>query len=343
MVSAAGAGTASVARYVLRLQGEQDSSVPRVFGRVSKSVQNVDDELRKVQGSLKEQRSELRGIRRGTEEYDRLSTEVERTERQVNQLTDELERQQRSWRRFNEVGKQSRSVFLGLSAGIGAGLGALLIQTDQVGRTSAQLQAISRETGLATEFIQRLQLRVRAVGEELDNDEFREINVRLGEAALLGTGTAAESLELLGFNARQVAAKDFPLILKALEDLNDRGKRQFLADEIFGGAIAERIIPTFDLSAESRANLNEVNVLQDRQIRQFAESRVEMEKLKGGVFCSCGCGRVRPVAALDRHVGSYRANSSGNDCLGSRQPSGNCWPRNCWRRHYRNYWYNMAT
>ena len=280
VTQALGGGADTVSRFVLRVRGEQDAELPRVFGRVSRSINRVNEELGTVQGSLRNQRMELRRLREGSEEYERLATEISQTETEVSRLTNELDAQQRSWRRLNQVGRVSRNVFLGLGAAIGVGVGALVLQTDRVGQMAAELRAISLETGIATDELQRLQLQVRATGGELDIDELRELNIRLGEAAVAGTGTAAEALELLGFNARQVSSRDLPELLRAIEALESREQRQFFADEIFGGQFAERVIPTFDLDPESRAALQEVNVLTETQIDQFARSRIQLQALQ---------------------------------------------------------------
>ena len=280
VTQALGGGADTVSRFVLRVRGEQDAELPRVFGRVSRSINRVNEELGTVQGSLRNQRMELRRLREGSEEYDRLATEISQTETEVSRLTNELDAQQRSWRRLNQVGRASRNVFLGVGAAIGVGVGALVLQTDRVGQMAAELRAISLETGIATDELQRLQLQVRATGGELDIDELRELNIRLGEAAVAGTGTAAEALELLGFNARQVSSRDLPELLTAIEALESREQRQFFADEIFGGQFAERVIPTFDLDPESRAALQEVNVLTETQIEQFARSRIQLQALQ---------------------------------------------------------------
>ena len=280
VTQALGGGADTVSRFVLRVRGEQDADLPRVFGRVSRSINRVNEELGTVQGSLRNQRMELRRLREGSEEYDRLATEISQTETEVSRLTNELDAQQRSWRRLNQVGRVSRNVFLGVGAAIGVGVGALVLQTDRVGQMAAELRAISLETGIATEDLQRLQLQVRATGSELDIDELRELNIRLGEAAAAGTGVAAEALELLGFNARQVSSRDFPELLASIEALDTPELRQFFADEIFGGQFAERVVPTFNLDAESRAALAEVNVLTDEQIDQFARSRIQLQALQ---------------------------------------------------------------
>ena len=280
VTQALGGGADTVSRFVLRVRGEQDAELPRVFGRVSRSINQVNQELGTVQGSLRNQRMELRRLREGSEEYDRLSAEIAQTETEVSRLTNELDTQQRSWRQLNQVGRVSRNVFLGVGAAIAASVAGLVLNTERVGQTAAELRAISLETGIATEDLQRLQLQVRATGSELDIDELRELNIRLGEAAAAGTGVAAEALELLGFNARQVSSRDFPELLASIEALDTPELRQFFADEIFGGQFAERVVPTFNLDAESRATLAEVNVLTDEQIEQFARSRVNLQALR---------------------------------------------------------------
>ena len=296
MVSAAGAGATSVARYVLRLQGEQDSSVPRVFGRVSKSVQSVDDELRSVRDTLKQQRAELRNVAKGSEEYDKLSNEVKRTERNVDRLTDELNEQQRAWGRLTDRRRQFGNITRTGALAIAGAVTGLLLYAESAGEAAQQLLAVERETGLATEAIQRLQQQAKAAGVEIDPRQFRRISTRLGEIqheALLAEqglrsfGAAGESLlpastslKQLGLDARQVASKDIPLIIERIGQVEDVSLRAALANNIFGRQVGGAVVSITELDQATRDLLATQLISTHTQLEQYSATRIELQKLK---------------------------------------------------------------
>ena len=268
--------------YALRLQGETDPSLPRVFGALSRELQSTQAEIGQVRERQMRLNRELRGVERGSEEYERLQGEIEEARRDMSRLTGQLDRQQESWGRLNRRSERFRNITLAGFAALGAGVGGLILQIDQLGESSAQILSISNATGLAVEEVERLQRVVGLVGQDLDIGDFNELSIRLGEIRQEAEKEtpARGALEALGLTAREVSTRDLPLIIERLQQVGDVQRRAFLADEILGGTLAERLIPALDIPQEQLDRLNEVPAISREQREQFAAARVELEAFK---------------------------------------------------------------
>ena len=268
--------------YALKLQGETDPSLPRVFGTLSRELQQTQSDIGRVRETQQRLTRELRGVERGSEEYERLQSEIEGSRREMSRLTGQLDQQQDSWQRLNQRSERFRNVTLAGFAALGAGVGGLLLQIDRLGESSAQILSISNATGLAVEDVERLQRVVGLVGQDLDIGDFNELSIRLGEIRQEAEKEtpARGALEALGLTARDVSTRDLPLIIDRLQQVGDVQRRAFLADEILGGTLAERLIPALDIPQEQLDRLNQVPAISREQREQFAAARVELEAFK---------------------------------------------------------------
>ena len=267
--------------YALRLTGETDPSLPRAFGSVSREIDDTNRRIVEARAQQERLTRELRGVRRGTEEYDRLQGEVERARGEMSRLTGVLNAQQESWTTLNRRSTQFRNATLAGLGVLGAGVGGLILQVDRLGESSAQLLSIANSTGLAVEEVQRLQRVVGLSGFDLDIGDFTELSIRLGEIRQEAEDTnAAKALDALGLTARTVATRDLPEIVRKLQEVEDVQRRAFLADEILGGPLAERLIPALDIPQEQLDRLERVPVLSREQAEQFRDARVELQAFK---------------------------------------------------------------
>ncbi len=268
--------------YAIKLQGETDPSLPRAFGSVSRELRQTQEDIGRVRETQQRLNRELRGVERGSEEYERIQGEIEQTRRDISRLTGQLDRQQDSWRRLNERSDRYRNITLGGFAALGAGVGGLILQIDRLGESSAQILSISNATGLAVEEVERLQRVVGLVGQDLDIGDFNELSIRLGEIRQEAEKEtpARGALEALGLTARDVSTRDLPLIIERLQQVGDVQRRAFLADEILGGTLAERLIPALDIPQEQLDRLNEVPAITREQREQFAAARVDLQRFK---------------------------------------------------------------
>ncbi len=285
--------TQQVRSYALRLTGEVAPSLRRSFGLVDREVAETE---RRVRGARDEQRRlnrEVRGVRRGSEEYDRLQRQVADARRETERLTGDLRRQRGEWDRLTR-----RTERWGRAAQVGAGalggvLAGVVTQIQVLGPAYGRLLDTARRTGLEVEQLQRIQLQAQAAGFELDVDEFREINIRLGEAraeaeraaaegrdALTASiGAGGEAIRDLGLDATQITARDLPAILDRLGEL-DRQRREFFAEEIFGGTLAERLVPAIELPPELRAQLEGVRVSTEETAMAYQQAYVQSLRLR---------------------------------------------------------------
>lgn len=295
--------------YALRLRGETDPSLPRVFGSVSREIDETNRRIADTRSEQTRLNRELRQVDKGTEEYQRLEREVEGARGEMSRLTGELDRQQSSWGDLNRRADRFRNITLAGTAALGVAVGALILQVDQLGETSAELLSISNATGLAIEDVQRLQRVVGLVGQDLDIGDFNELSIRLGEIRQEGGDIgASRALSALGLDARTVATRDLPLIIHRLQEVDDVQRRAFLADEILGGTLAERLIPALDIPQEQLDRLDRVPVLTREQAEQYRNARVELEAFKqqfvltgaavGGAFLPALTGALETVEPL---------------------------------------------
>lgn len=272
-------------------------------GRGTDEYRALDTELDDVTASIRRMESEqadvnrrLRGVDRGTDEYRQLERQIRDTRLEADRLNQELGQQQGHWQRLQQhQSRLGRVSAVGIGA-IGGALAGVSAQIAVLGPQYSRLLVVAEETGLSLEQLQRFQLVSQAAGFELDAEEFREINIRLGEAraeteralreggefATASIGAAGEALRDLGLDARDLTGRDLPAILDALGGV-DRELRQFYADEIFGGALGERILPLFSLPPELRAQLDEITVSSEGTARAFQRAYVDQLALRRGM------------------------------------------------------------
>jgi len=151
------------------------------------------------------------------------------------------------------------------AAAVGAGLVAFAADTLDA---ADEIDALSTRTGVSAENLQRWGEIARRSGGDMEDvaDAAREMQLRLAEAAALGSGPAVDALALLGLAIDDIPLDDanasFELLRDRIADVHDPARRLFVAEELLGGSV-ERLN---GLLAAHRDELAAVKVLTDEQV-----------------------------------------------------------------------------
>ncbi|MBN9018454.1 MAG: phage tail tape measure protein [Rhizobiales bacterium] len=121
----------------------------------------------------------------------------------------------------------------------------------------AALKAESQQAGVAVEPFQKLRAAAleAKVGTDALVDGLKEMQLRIDEFVTTGSGSAAESLQRLGYDADTLKVKlknpsDLFLELIGRIQRLDQAARIRVADELFGGSAGEQFVRLVDLGAE---------------------------------------------------------------------------------------------
>ena len=135
------------------------------------------------------------------------------------------------------------------------------------------------------------------------------MQLRLAEAAKLGSGPAVDAMKLLGISLSDVATlsadERFLLIRDRLSDVTDESERLFLAEELLGSS-TERLTETIALSteefeAQTKAAAESGRVFSEDQVQGAEAARLAFEDAKdaiGGVVGSLTIALLPAVTAL---------------------------------------------
>ena len=149
-------------------------------------------------------------------------------------------------RAFNQAETRTQKFTRTLKVGAAAGAAALTAVGISALRRAEELERLSRIAQVNVESFQRLQFQVERTGGDSDDlaDSLREMQLRLQEAASLGTGPATDAMRLLGISFSDLKGLDAPsqfaLIRDRIAKVEDPTRRLFLAEELLGGS-AERL------------------------------------------------------------------------------------------------------
>lgn len=192
--------------------------------------------------------------------------------------------------------RTSRFAGIAKSAGLavaGIGVAAVGIGTKLVGdflERGSELRDFSRTAGVAAEELQLLGLIAERSGGSAEDvtDAFRELQLRLAEAAALGSGPAVDALGLLGVSLDDLsgleAADQFALLRDRISAVEDPAQRLFLAEELLGGS-SERLQAVLAPTAAEFANLRgEVEatggIMSDDAVAAAGEMQDRLQELK---------------------------------------------------------------
>ena len=275
--------------YALQLRGELDPSVQKVFGAVSRELQDTQGNLSRVTQKQQQLNRELREVKRGSDAYVRVQQEIEDTKREVSQLTATLNRQQSEWSELTDRSRKfGRVATVGITA-IGGAIAGLVVGIDSAGLKAGELLSIFNATGLEIQFIQELQGKFALIGRDVDIGDFNEVSIRLGEinenARLAATGLkefqnlatrpAEDALKAIGLDPARITTKDIPLIIESLKTI-PRELRAFYTDEIFGGAFAENLVGVSALPQEAIESVEQYNKVTREQSEALVIARADL-------------------------------------------------------------------
>uniref|UniRef100_UPI0015923E2E phage tail tape measure protein n=1 Tax=Martelella sp. HB161492 TaxID=2720726 RepID=UPI0015923E2E len=169
-------------------------------------------------------------------------------------------------------------------AGIAAslGLGAVVSAVHETVDAVTDLGKAAKTAGVDFEAFQ--ELRYAAVKSKVDvdalTDGLKEMQLRADEFVKTGGGSAAESFQRLGLNARQLSrmlddpAKMFETLIGKIRQL-DKAAQIRVLDEMFGGTAAEQFSSLMDDSAQSiadaRQEARDMGAVMDEELLKKAE------------------------------------------------------------------------
>ena len=311
-------GAAAQRSISLTLSARDDGSLTRVFGRVSRELQQTSDRLSEVRARQRSLREELRQTERGTDAYRALEEQIRQAGDEVKDLTREVDEQQRQWGRLTGRAERYGNLARTSVAAVGAAAGALLLTVTQVGEKMTQALTITDETGLAIEEIQRIQNALGAVGRTLDGNDLQEFATRLGDARqqmIEGTGPVYEALERIGLRADQLTARDLPLVISVLQAIPDAATRAFEADEILGGQLSESLRFYWALPEDVRRGLEDVSVLTRAQAEEMVRAGAAARQAGGeirqlgvaaaGTLVPALDGALEVLTPIVRQIGAF--------------------------------------
>ena len=180
---------------------------------------------------------------------------VDNTKKGLTSIDRNLKRAERSATGLGGSSKRL-GIALGGVAGIATGL-ATTIGAQLVGKTidaAKQVDNLANISRFGAEQIQAVGIVAERSGGSIEDvaDASREMQLRLAEAATLGTGPAVDALDLLGVSIRDLQQlrpeEQFAVLRDRLSEIEDPARRAFLAEELLGGA-SERLAETIALTS----------------------------------------------------------------------------------------------
>ena len=181
-------------------------------------------------------------------------------------------------------------------------MGYFLQQTLAAGDEIAQF---AQRSGQSAEELQILSNIAAQSGGEMDDvaDAAREMQLRLAEAAALGSGPAVDALTLLNLTLDDFAGKNvdqkFALLRDRISEVEDPAQRLFVAEELLGGSV-ERLNGLLNVNAAEFANLrNEIGdtgIFSNEEVERLNAAHDALENLKNAVSGVAGslAGELAP-------------------------------------------------
>ena len=217
--------------------------------------------IRVIDRTREGMRRAAESVRRGT---DRMRDAFDRTENAAEETSKAVTRIGQAGQTAGSFLKEALSSGIGdlFSGGVQSAIGSALSFANSALEAADELQALSDRVGVSAEVLQEWQYIAVATGSDADDvaDAFREMQLRLSEAAQLGSGPAVDALNLLGLTLQDLEgldpARQFELLRNAISEVEDPADRLFLAEELLGGA-TERLGGLIEGTAEEMAGLRQ--------------------------------------------------------------------------------------
>lgn len=125
--------------------------------------------------------------------------------------------------------------------------GAAYAMVNDFANTATELDQLTKRLNVNAEAFQATAYAAKSYGIEQDQlaDGMKELSMRAGEFALTGEGSFKDVAAQLGLSREQVKSYGndvnglFDLVRNKLAGIQNQGQRQFLADALFGGGLAD--------------------------------------------------------------------------------------------------------
>lgn len=125
--------------------------------------------------------------------------------------------------------------------------GAAYAMVNDFANTATELDQLTKRLNVNAEAFQATAYAAKSYGIEQDQlaDGMKELSMRAGEFALTGEGSFKDVASQLGLTRAQVKSYGndvnglFDLVRNKLAGIQNQGQRQFLADALFGGGLAD--------------------------------------------------------------------------------------------------------
>ena len=199
---------------------------------------------------------------------------------------------ERSKGRFSRIGGLAKSAALGVGVIGAAAVTAGVALVSNFVASAREIQQFSDITGVSTTALQQWSAIAGQSGGSAEDvtDAIREMNLRLVEAAELGSGPALDALNILGVGLDDLADKtpeeQFAFLRDRLSEVEDEATRTFLAEELLGGA-SERLAGFVSLSADEidkqTAALGRGAVKSEPAIKAAVQLGIAVDKTKSFV------------------------------------------------------------
>ena len=223
----------------------------------------------------------------------------------------------------DETAEEASESFVSLGKAVAAiGIGKLLGDALEMGDALTELSQIS---GLSTTKLQELAFAAREGGGTIDDvaDAAREMQLRLQEAADLGSGPAVDALRLIGLEIGELPLDDanvaFELLRQRISEVEDPAQRLFIQEELLGGA-SERLNSLLSLTAvemsEVRREAHELGqVMSEETVEATNAAADALERAKQGatnlagetvLLTEKGHDFLDPLRAIGRGLAFWR-------------------------------------
>ena len=211
---------------------------------------------------------------------DQTKPGVDSAERRVGGLRGALQR----------VTPSARTAGLAIAgiAAAGVAIGVKLVA--DVISTSRELSAFAERAGASAEALQVWGRIAEESGGSVEDvaDGLREMNLRLAEAASLGSGPAVDALDLLGLSLEDLKdlepEEQFRLIRDAIAAIEDPALKTFAAEELLGGS-SERLTALLQENAagfreQEKAARDAGGILSNETVEAGKEAGLALDKIK---------------------------------------------------------------
>ncbi|WP_436714966.1 phage tail tape measure protein [Roseiconus lacunae] len=208
---------------------------------------------------------------------------------------------------LKNLGRRVGSFGAGAIGASSAILGPLAAATQGFASMGTEVAQLSERTGVGVRALSELKYAAEQSGVDFGDlgGAMEELNIRLGEAVIDQSGAAADALKKLGLDANALADMPLPERLEVLADaisgISNNAKKQFLADEIFGGD-AFKVMGLLNQGADGIKGLRQeaeslglsMGNEQAKSAQQFTKSMNRLWSLLKGVTFTIG-GALAPV------------------------------------------------